>query len=197
MSPAGAQQLRLLARAGLTTSSAVVEDGVATARLEQLLGATVDRPVRAVPAPGLTLGGAVQAAFWRTAAVELAVDWTATELVAEEGGEDRAIQDLGVLQVMLGGAWSPRARVELGGGAGVVRYVTDERGIFANGADPSLAAEVRLGWTPPLPGDRLTLLAGAHMHRFGTDAIRQAGGVDGVVTRLSLMGRVRLAEVGL
>lgn len=193
-----AQTLRLHARAGVTGSTALVEDAVASPVLAQVLGAAVERPVKVEAAPGLTVGGMVQAAFWPRAALDLTVDWTVSELrLASDEGGSRGYADLGVLQVQLGGSWQPASRVEIGGGAGMLRYMTDERGIFDGGAEPSLTAEVRLGWTPPLVGDRVTLQAVAQTHRFGTDPMRRAGGVDGAVTRLSLLTRIRLTEVGL
>jgi hypothetical protein len=193
---ASAQRLSVHGRAGLTASTSILTDQVATPAMAQLLGARVDEEVRVVPAPGLTVGGGVRTAFWPRVGLTADVDYTVTELQAEDGSGTRGIQDLGMLQGLVGVNWSVRPSVELGGAAGLLWYRTEERGLFAEGSDTSPVAEARLAWTPSLLDGRVAVTGAVQTHRFGTPVIRAEGGQDGIVIRYTLAARVRLVEVG-
>src|SRR5690606_30875992 len=124
------------------------------------------------------------------------VEVTPGELEARDGAGTRPVQDLTVLQTVLGAQWAVRRSIELGAGAGLVWYLTDDTGLFSSGADTSPLVELNAAWTPSIWQRRLALQAAASTHRFGTPAIRAVGGQDGTVTRFSLTARVRLVEVG-
>jgi hypothetical protein len=193
---AAAQRVDIFVRAGVAGSTALVKDQVATAQMAQLLGSPVDEEVRAVPAPGLVLGGGVRVAFWPRVRLGADVSWTATELEAHDDAGTRPIQDLGVLQAMVAAHWALRPAVELGAGAGLTWYRSDERGLFAGGSDASPVVEASAAWTPALWHGRVASVGTAQTHGSGTPALRSAGGQDGSVTRWSLGARVRLLEVG-
>jgi hypothetical protein len=194
--PAASQQIDMYARAGAAGSSPLVTDQVATAQVAQLLGAPVDTEVRAVPAIGPVLAAGARVAFWPRVKLGLDVSWSPTELQAEDGEGRRPIQDLSVIQTMVQTAWAVRPAVELGAGAGLVWYGSEDEGLFADGSDAAALLEVSAAWTPGLWGDRLALVGAAQTHRFSTPALRAAGGQDGSVTRVSVSARIRLLEVG-
>jgi hypothetical protein len=156
----------------------------------------VDDEVRAVPRPGVALAGGARVAFWPAAALGLDVEWTRTELETDGEPASRPIQDLSVLQTVVSASWQVRPAVELGGGAGLIWYRTEERGLFRGGSDTAPLLEVRAGWTPAFWDGRFALIGAAQTHRFGTPAMRAEGGQDGVVARLSVSARIRLLEVG-
>lgn len=194
--PVGAQRIDVVLRGGVSASTSLVEEQVAAPTIEQIIGAPVDDRVRAVPAPAPNVGVVVRAGFWPNAWVEAGADYARGVLNADEDGRTRRMQDLGVLQGTLGVSWAVRPSIELGASAGLLRYDTEERGLFAGGTGNMGTLGVRVGWTPSLLSGRLSLDAGALTHRFGTTAIRQAGGIDGNVLRFSLNARVRIVEVG-
>jgi hypothetical protein len=194
--PVAAQLVSVHGRAGLTASSPILIDQVATPAMSQLLGARVDGEVRVVPGRGLTVGGGVRAEFWPRIGLTADVDYTATELQADDGSGTRAIQDLGMLQGLVGVNWSVRPAIEVGGAAGLLWYITDERGLFAEGSDTSPVAEARLAWTPGLLHGRVAVTGAAQTHRFGTPVIRAEGGQDGIVMRYTIAARVMLLEMG-
>jgi hypothetical protein len=194
--PLSAQRIGVHVRGGVTASTPLLTDQVATPAMAQLLGATIDEEVQVTPSTALTLGCGVRAAFWPRIGLTADVDYTVSELVAEDDGGTRTLQDLGVVQGTVGLSWAVRPWLEVGGGAGLLWYLTDDAGLFAQGADTSPVAELRVGWTPAFAGGRVAVVGSAQTHRFGTPIIRAEGGQDGNVTRYGIMARVRLAEVG-
>src|SRR5690606_17250688 len=116
------------ARAGVAGSTALVTDHVADGTIPGSLD--MDEEVRAVPRPGIALAGGARVAFWPAASLGLDVEWTRTELEADVGTDSRPVQDLSVLQTVVGASWQVRPAVELGGGAGLIWYRTAERGVF-------------------------------------------------------------------
>ncbi|HUF49999.1 MAG TPA: hypothetical protein VMN60_04140 [Longimicrobiales bacterium] len=191
-----AQRVELSGRAGVALSSPLVDDLIGTAPARQLLGGAVDRRVRVTPAPGPGAGVGVRVAFWPRAVLEGTLDWVATELRVQEDERERSLQRLDVVQVTVGASWSVNETVQLGGATGLLRYVTAERGIFAGGSDVSPLVGVRVVVTPPAWSRRAGLIVNMQTHRFGTQAMRDRGGLDGVVTRLDAGIRVRLVEFG-
>ena len=189
------QAVEVYVRGGLSGSTALVRDAVATAQVGELLGSEVDDEVRAVPRPGPVLGGGVRVEFWPRVALVADAEWARNELEAEDGAGTRPVQDLDVIQVQVGAQWAVRPAVELGAGAGLQWYRTEETGLFAQGSDTSPLVVVTAGWTPSIWDGRLAVIAAAQTHRFGTPVLRTAGGQDGMVTRFSLTGRLRLLEV--
>jgi hypothetical protein len=194
--PLHAQRTSLYARAGMAGSSPILTDQVATPAIAQLLGARIDQELEVVPAAGLALAAGARFAFWPRIGLVADLEYAMSELQAREDDGTRAIQDLALLQATVGFDWSIRPRIELGGAAGLLWYLTDDRGIFTEGADTSPLVEARAAWTPGLLGGRVALVGAVQTHRFGTPVIRAEGGEDGNVTRFSLTARVRLAEVG-
>lgn len=194
--PAAAQRVDIYARAGAAGSSALVTDRIADASVPNVLGVPVQEEVRAVPAVGPVLAAGARVAFWPQVTLGLEGSWTPTELEAEDDAGTRPIQDLTVVQGMVGASWAVRPAVELGAGAGLIWYRSEDEGLFADGSDASPVLEVSAAWTPGLWDGRLALVAAAQTHRFSTPSLRAAGGQDGSVTRASLSARVRLAEVG-
>jgi hypothetical protein len=194
--PAAGQRVEVYGRAGLAGSTALATDLVADESIPNAIGAPVDEDVRAVPAPGLTVGAGVRIGFWPRATLGLDAAWMPTELQAKDGSGTRPIQDLTVLQTIVSASWAVRRGVELGAGAGFIWYRTEETGLFAGGNNTSPVLEVSAGWTPDYWNGRLALIAAAQTHRFGTPVLSGAGAQDGSVTRLSLSGRVRLVESG-
>jgi hypothetical protein len=192
----GAQRVDMYARVGVAGSSALVTDEVATAQVQQLLGSPVDDEVRAVPAIGPVLAAGARVAFWPRVTLGLDGSWSPTQLEAEDGAGRRPVQDMSVLQATVSANWALRPNVELGAGAGLIWYRSEDRGLFADGSDASPGAEVSAAWTPGVWDGRLALVGAAQTHRFGTPALRAVGGQDGSVTRVSLSVRVRLLEVG-
>jgi hypothetical protein len=194
-SAAAAQRVDVYARAGVVGSTALVTDHVADA-LPDSLNLSVDDEVRAVPAPGVAVAGGARVAFWPAVSLGLDVEWTTTELEADDGVSSRAVQDLSVLQTVVSASWRVRPALELGGGAGLIWYRTEERGLFRGGSDTSPLLEMRAGWTPAFWDGRVALIGAAQTHRFGTPVMRDEGGQDGGVVRLSVSARIRLLEVG-
>ena len=194
--PVAGQRIELGARLGTVFSSPLMEDPIATAPTRQLLGGAVDTLVAVAPGPSLNVGAFARVAFWPRVALEGTVDWAHGDLEAREDGDSRDLQSLSVLQATVGASWAVRDAIQLGGAVGLLRYVTDERALFALGSDTSPLAEVRGAWLPPVLDRRVGLAVRLHVHRFGAQALRNRGATDGVVMRLDGGLQVRLAEIG-
>jgi hypothetical protein len=194
--PLYGQRIEFGARLGAVFSSSLVEDRIATATARQLLGGAVDTLVRIAPGPALSAGAMVRVAFWPRAALEGTLDWAHGQLRADENGTARDLQPLDVVQATVGASWSVRDDVHIGGAVGLLRYITEERAIFAEGSDTSPLAEVRAAWQPPVLARRLGVTVRLQTHRFGAQALRNRGATDGAVKRVDVGLRVRLAEVG-
>ena len=134
--------------------------------------------------------------FWPRAALEGTLDWAGGQLEVEEDGSSRDVQSLSVIQATVGASWAAGAGVHVGGAVGLMRYLTDDRSIFAAGSDTSPLMELRGAYEPPFLDRRLGLVVRLQAHRFGAQALRDRGATDGTVMRVDAGVRVRLAEVG-
>jgi hypothetical protein len=194
--PAQAQRTALQARAGITTSSPLVRDLVASAQVRQLLGRNVDEEVTLHAAPGPTLGAGVIVPLRRRMTLDAGLDVALTQLEARDGGGSRSLQDLLIVQGTAGVDLAVSQRIRAGAGLGVVHYATERAGLFVEGASLSPLVEARGGVVLPFWSERVTLGGAAQLHRFGTPAMRQAGGEDGMVTRYTVTARIRTLEFG-
>jgi hypothetical protein len=194
--PAAAQSPVVWVRGGVTASSTVVRDLVASPQVRQLLGGRVDEDVRLTAAPGATLGAGVRVPLRPGLALDAGADWTRTELRVTDAGGTRPLQDLSVVQGSAGVSRILGRRLELGAAVGVVHYDTERRGLFSEGSRLAPMVEGRAAWTLPVASQRIALAGSAQLHRFITPAMTQAGGEEGMVGRFALMARVRLLEVG-
>jgi len=191
-----AQRVQLVLRGGVAMSSTLVQERIGTPGLEQVIGAQMDDLVSAIPTPAASVGVGARVAFWPRTLLETGIEYARGGVNAKEDGGTRRIQDLGVLQAQLGVSWYARPGIELGANAALLRYDTEEQGIFAGGAGMSGAIGGRAAWTPPVLSGRIAIEANAQGHRFGTPAIQRSGGIDANVLRYGVNLRVQLAEVG-
>ncbi|CAN5892546.1 hypothetical protein BH23GEM9_BH23GEM9_02250 [soil metagenome] len=183
-------------RAGLSASSTIIRDLVASPQLRQLLGGRVDEEVTMTAAPAATFGLGMRLPLRPRLALDAGFEWTATHLRVTDGGGTRSLDDLGLAQATAGVNWAVGRNMEVGAAMGVLKYVTERRGVFAEGSQIAPLVEGRVGWTVPAWSDRIALAGSAQMHRFGTPAMRQMGGEEGIVNRFSLIARIRMFEVG-
>jgi hypothetical protein len=148
------------------------------------------------PAPGPAFAAGLRFAARPKVVVEAEVGWAPTQLRVSENAGTRDVQSMSQVGALLGASWQLRDGLEMGGAAGVVTYLTDDRGLFAEGSSVAPVLRGHLGLRMPWWQQRLSLRAAAQIQRFGTPAIRRIGGTDGVVTRIDIGARVRLVELG-
>jgi hypothetical protein len=180
---AAAAQWQLEVRAGLTGSSVLLEDLVATPRVAQTLGSRFQGAVRARPAPGPTLAVAARAGLNPRFAAELSAGWTGTTLRATDAGGTRDLHDLGAGHATVGVRAALGRRITGRAAFGAIRYFADAEGLFADGSDLAPLLEIGAALTV---WRGLALHAGAQAHRFNSPVIRLIGGQEGSVFRWSL-----------
>jgi hypothetical protein len=191
--PVSAQRGGAYVVLGAAASSPLVRDGVATPELRRRAAGVVQSEVRVAPTAAVQAGGGWRVPVRERVALEVEVLWSPAQLGADEDGQRRDLQRIHVLQAALGTTLRLRGGIEAGAGAGVIGYATARQGIFAEGA--SATPVVRAHAAVVLPGlnGRLAVRAAAHAHRFGTPALRRAGGTDGTVRRYDVGARLRLS----
>ena len=95
--------------------------------------------------------------------------------------------DVGIVHLVASLRTPWRSAGHLRGGAGVLRYFADDEALFRgeDGLRPVAEAAVGYAWRPR--GVRVAAELLGQAHRFGTEAIREEGGQDGVVMRAGLL----------
>jgi hypothetical protein len=142
------------------------------------------------------LGVGVRTSLRPRLVLDADVDVALSELRVTGGEGERGLQSVAVIEVGAAVSRAVRPRIEVGGGAGVTAYFTAREGLFRDGSRIAPLVSARLSWTPPVADDRIALVARGQVHRFGTPAIREAGGTDGMVSRAAIQMRIRLKELG-
>jgi hypothetical protein len=188
---AGAQTVGVEVRGGWAASTPLVEDLVATPALRSQLGSRFEGSVEAVPGGGPLIGMAVRRQLRPRVVLELSGAWTFSELRARDASGTRDVQDLGVAHATVGVRYGFGA-VELGGGFGAIKYVSEERGLFAEGSDIQPVLEAGAGVALPLADGRVGIRATGQFHRFGLNILRSPGSEDGGVLRGAVMASIRV-----
>src|SRR5690606_21336593 len=116
------------------------------------------------------------------------------------GGESWRVQDLGVGHGVVALRYDVNERHHVRGGLGGIRYVTEARGRFRDGAAPKPLVELGRGTGWRAGGFRIGLDLAAQAHQFGTPARRFAGGsgargLDGTVFRFAIQAGISRARV--
>lgn len=188
----GAQRVGIEVRGGIIGSSALAEDLVASQALLERLGARFDGSVRAVPAVSPILVVAAHAPLRGDFEGELSAGWTFGDLRASDGAGERSVQGLDAGHALIGVRYRPGARLDAGGGFGILRYFADEIGLFADGTDLSPLLEGSVGVTVPGFGGRVVVRAVGQAHRFNTPSLRFSRAAEGTVLRGSVQAGIRL-----
>jgi hypothetical protein len=190
-----AAQVQIRGHAGAAVSSVLARDNVASPAVRQIVRG-VEEEVLLLVAPAPALGVGVRTSLRPRLVLDADVDVAVSELRVSGSEGERGLQSIAVVEVGAAVSRLVRPRVEVGGGAGVTAYVTAREGLFRDGSRIAPLLSARLSWTPPVAGDRIALVARGQVHRFGTPAIREAGGTDGTVRRAAIQMRIRLKELG-
>jgi hypothetical protein len=139
------------------------------------------------PAPAPVLGFAVRTPLRPRLEVEAAAGWTPTRLEGSTAGAEWTAHDLSVLHGVVALRRLLGERLFVQGGIGAIHYSAPAEGLFQDGGTTTPVAEAAGGGEWHL-GGRLRLVARlwAQYHRFGTPALREAGGEDGGVARAGI-----------
>jgi len=185
-SPIAAQRPQLEVRAGVVSAGTLVEDVLATSALRTRLGTGLgEAPVaRSAAGPELEIGARV--ALRGRAALSGLLGWQFTTLQVEDAGGQRDAQDLSVLHGILEAEFQVRGPVVVSGAAGALAYLSEERGLFADGADVSPLLRFGVGGRWALGRQLLTVRALADAHQFGNAVLRAENGSRGGVLRYGL-----------
>jgi hypothetical protein len=189
---AAGQGIAFEVRAGVVGSTPLAEDRIASQALLERLGARFDGGVKAVPAPSPIVAISARAPLRGRFEAELSAGWTFADLRASDAAGDRSIQSLGAGHAIIGVRYRPASLWDVGGGFGVLRYVADDTGLFADGVDLSPLLEGSVGIAVPGSRGRVVLRATGQAHRFNTPALRFSRAADGTVLRASVQAGVRL-----
>jgi hypothetical protein len=189
--PVSGQTVEL--RAGLASSTALVEDAIANPLLIAALEDAWQGPVRAEPAVGLALTLIGATPLRGRSALELSVGWASSRLDAADAAGTREIQDLGVGHATLGVRYSVAGPAEAACGFGVLRYFADG-GLFEGGAGLSPLVECGTGVRWGTARRAFTVRATAQAHRFRTPLLRDAGAQSGTVLRLAVQAGIALGR---
>jgi hypothetical protein len=190
-----AAQVQIRGHVGAAMSSALVRDNVASPSLRRIVPC-VEEEVLLLVAAAPVLGVGLRTPLRSRLLLDADVDVAVSELRVSGGEGERGLQRVAVVEFGAAVSRVMRPRIEVGGGAGVTAYVTAREGLFRDGSRIAPLVSARLSWTPPVAGDRIALVARWQVHRFGTPAIREAGGTDGPVSRAAIQMRIRLKELG-
>jgi hypothetical protein len=190
-----AAQVQIRGHVGLAMSSALVRDNVASPSVRRIVPG-VEEEVLLLVAPGPALGVGVRTPLRPRLVLDADVDVALSELRVSGGAGERGLQSVAVVEVGAAISRAVRPRIEVGGGAGLTAYLTAREGLFRDGSRIAPLLSARLSWTPAIADDRIALVARGQVHRFGTPAIREAGGTDGTVGRAAIQMRIRLKELG-
>jgi hypothetical protein len=114
------------------------------------------------------------------------VGWQPSRVEIEDAGGTRDGQDLTVLHALLEAEFRVRGRVLVSGGAGALRYGSEELGLFAEGADISPLVRLGAGGDWNLGQQLVSVRALADLHQFGNPVLRSAGGSRGGVLRFGV-----------
>jgi hypothetical protein len=188
-------QVQIRGHVGAAMSSALVRDNVASPSLRRIVPG-VEEEVLLLVAPAPAVGVGLRTSLRPRLLLDADVDVAVSEVRVSGGEGERGLQSVAVVEVGAAVSRVVRPRIEVGGGAGVTAYVTAREGLFRDGSRIAPLVSARLSWTPPIAGDRIALVARGQVHRFGTPAIREAGGSDGMVSRAAIQLRIRLKELG-
>jgi hypothetical protein len=183
-----AQQVRLEVRAGVVSSTRLVEDQVANPALERQLGEKFDGSVRAKPSTGFILSAGAQTALRERTLLDVNIAWSRAGLDAEDGSGRRRIQTLNAGQATVGVRYRVSRAFDAGCGFGALRFLASG-GLFGGGGELSPMVECG-GGVHVGPGGRAVLRGVAAVHRFRTPVLRDAGGQTGSVFRLSIQAGV-------
>ncbi|MGD8276953.1 MAG: hypothetical protein PVH00_02955 [Gemmatimonadota bacterium] len=180
---AAGQGAGLAVRAGAVASTALAEDLVANPGLGAALGGV--GAVRAVPAPGVLIEVAGSVPMKARTRLELDVGWSHATLEARDDEGTREIQPLGALHAALSVRYLATTRTSGSCGFGVIRYLAEERALFAGGTEisPLVQCAARFDIAGP-PGRRVFIRAGGQLHQFRTPVLVDAGAQAGTVYRL-------------
>lgn len=179
---AGAQ-MRIEAGIGFAVSGDLVKDQVATPTLRARFGNSVDESVTATltPAPEFRLGVAVPLRAGTDAL--FTGSWSSSTLRAHEGGAERDVQNVSVMEAVIAMRHRFGAMFEAGAGFGAAYFKGSDEALFRGGASiaPLVEAGAGAGWN--MGAHRVHARALAQLHRFDTNAIADAGGRSGNVMR--------------
>lgn len=178
------------AKLGIVFSSRLVQDAVASNAIGTRIPVGFSSPVdvRLQPAPVITLSAGYP--LRGRSAVEVSASYGLGGIVAQDGESEWDVQDVGLATAVVGLRQGVRPWLDLHGGFGVTKYVSESRGIFSAGSDIQPVAEVGASTRFDLPVP--VLLEGRlQAHTFGTEALRRDGASNGRVLRLVIQGGVR------
>jgi len=147
------------------------------------------------PAPAPVLGLAVRTPLRPRLELEAAADWTPTRLEGSVAGAEWTAHDLSVVHGIVALRRLLGERYFVQGGIGAIHYSAPAEGLFRDGGTTAPVAEAAGGGEWQI-GGRLRLVARlwAQYHRFGTAALREAGGEDGGVARAGIRFGAAFAE---
>jgi hypothetical protein len=185
-----AQRVRFEVRAGVVSSTRLVEDQVANPALARQLGEKFDGIVRAKPGTGFILATGAQTALRERTLLDVNIGWSHAGLDAEDGSGRRRIQTLNAGQATVGVRYRVSPALDAGCGFGALRFFASG-GLFGSGGELSPLVECG-GGVYMGPGSRGVLRGVAAVHRFRTPVLRDAGGQTGSVFRLSIQAGIVL-----
>ena len=181
-------QVRVEAKIGAVSSTALVTDRIATPGLRSLLGQSVETGATAKLALAPTIG--IGAAVPLRGATEgtLMLSWSGSRLRASEEGRSgsRDIQSVSVFEGIVGVRGMVRPPFLLSGGFGAILFSSEDRALFAGGSSIAPLLDGGLGSSLELGGHRVHVRAFGRVHPFNTTAMQNAGSSGGNVARFGL-----------
>ncbi|MGH7460626.1 MAG: hypothetical protein ACREMA_06310, partial [Longimicrobiales bacterium] len=181
---------RVEARLGALISTTLVEDLGANAALQLNLPADYASPVKIklAPAPVASVG-LVQDLSPRVS-LELMGSVAVSKLRAHSRAARWDMQDVSLAALSAAVRYAYRPRVNLHGGIGVTRFITESASIFSEGIDSEPLLE--LGVSTSIPAGALPIRGAVRMqaHTFGTPALQRAGASNGRVLRLLIQAGI-------
>ena len=175
---------RVEARLGALISSTLVEDLGATAALRFNIPVDYTSPVKIklAPAPVASVG-LVQDLNTR-ASLELIGSVAVSKLRVQSQDTEWDMQDVSLAALAASVRYAYRPRINLHGGIGLTRFISESAGIFSEGIGTEPLLE--LGVSTSVPVGALPIRGGLRLqtHTFGTPALRRDGASDGRVLRL-------------
>ena len=178
------------AKIGVVFSSRLVRDAGASRIVGDSIPVDFASPVDVTlrPAPVITLSAGYP--LRERSAVELSASYGLGRIVASDGRTEWDVQDAGMATAVVGLRHGLRPWLNLHGGLGATQYVSESRGLFAEGSDIQPLLEIGASTEFDLPV-RVLLDARLQAHSFGTAALREDGADSGRIVRLLIQGGVR------